>query len=138
MTVNKSKQMQMREKTKDSSKKTLEGSIVGIIPKSGAIERCPECKRALVNNHCPVHLDVDPNKDLRIKAKLNTGKQLIINSGLAEKLIGLSIEDAHSLSEDEVIKKIKDRIMDREIKAEVRPINEEKNIYSAKDLQITR
>jgi len=130
------KQKSMGKKTGSSN--ILKGSVKSIIPKSGAIERCSECDRALVNDHCPVHIDQGSYKDLRVKAKLGTGEQVIINNGLAERLLGLSIEKAHSLPENKVLGRIKDRIVNREVKVEVTPISSEKDIYSAKDLKITR
>ena len=59
----------------------VKGTITDIVPKSGYIERCPECKRVLVNGHCPVHVDVKPEEDMRIKASLdpNFSQDFLLN-----------------------------------------------------------
>ncbi|MFW6196462.1 MAG: hypothetical protein ACOC5D_03915 [Thermoplasmatota archaeon] len=77
--------------------------IIGIVPKSGYIERCPECNRVLVNNHCPVHIEVDPVEDIRVKASLrNKDKIAIANGEVAEELLGISLEKAKEIPEEDM------------------------------------
>jgi replication factor A1 len=81
----------------------VEGIITGIIPKSGYIERCPECKRVLVNDHCPVHIDVKPKEDIRIKASLDSNSRIFVANGkLAEKLLGIQLEQARKIEEEDL------------------------------------
>lgn len=80
-----------------------EGVILSIIPKSGYIKRCPDCNRVLVNNHCPVHIDVIPKEDLRIKASSDFSSKIIIANGhVAEQLLGLTLEQAKKFSEGDL------------------------------------
>lgn len=81
----------------------VEGIITGIIPKSGYIERCPECKRVLVNDHCPVHIDVKPKEDIRIKASLDSNSRIFVANGkLAEKLLGIQLDQARKIEEEDL------------------------------------
>lgn len=77
--------------------------ITGIVPKSGYIERCPECNRVLINDHCPVHIEVDPVEDIRVKASLrNKDKIAIANGEVAEKLLGISLEKAKEIPKEDM------------------------------------
>ncbi|HDS59025.1 MAG TPA: hypothetical protein ENN54_01855 [Thermoplasmatales archaeon] len=82
---------------------TLEGRVTGIVPRSGYIQRCPECNRVLVDNHCPVHLEVEPVEDFRIKATLDTSPHIVvINGSAAEKLTGLSLDQVREMEDDDL------------------------------------
>lgn len=114
----------------------IKGKVVKIVSGSGAIERCPECGRALVNDHCPVHIDIEPEKDLRIKARLDSGELIVINGEEAEKMLGIKTKEAHLLPEYDVLKLIRGKIKDKEIKANISPINREEKIYGGKNIEI--
>lgn len=118
-----------------TSKNEIKGKINEILFGSGAIERCPKCRRPLVNNHCPVHLDVDPEKDLRVKAKLSSGKIIIINGKTVENLLEINIEDAHTLPEYDILRLIKGRLGGKTIRAEVKDIDKNKGIFYVKSVK---
>jgi len=81
----------------------IEGIIKDIIPKSGYIHRCPECNRVLVNDHCPVHIDVKPKEDIRVKWSLNSDPRIFIANGkTAEKLLDINIENVKKMSEEDL------------------------------------
>lgn len=81
----------------------IEGRVTRIVPKSGYIERCPECNRVLVNDHCPVHLDVYPVEDFRVKAALDsTRKVMVANGEVAEKLTDIDIEMAKEMDTEDL------------------------------------
>ncbi len=81
----------------------LTGRIIKIIPKSGYIERCPECNRVLVNDHCVVHVEVEPIEDIRIKLSLNNNSKIIlVNGELAEQMLGLNLEQARKMEEGDL------------------------------------
>ena len=81
----------------------LTGRIVKIIPKSGYVERCPECNRVLVNDHCVVHVEVEPIEDIRIKLSLNNNSKIIlVNGELAEQMLGISLEQARKMEEGDL------------------------------------
>ncbi|MEA1993307.1 MAG: hypothetical protein U9N35_02780, partial [Euryarchaeota archaeon] len=87
----------------------IEGKIARIVPKSGYVERCPECNRILVNNHCPVHVEVEPLDDLRIKVSLDSNKKiLIINGEKAEKIVRIKLKKAKKMKKDDLDKLIND------------------------------
>lgn len=80
-----------------------EDMIIDIVPKSGYIERCPECKRVLVNDHCPVHIDVDPIEDVRVKAALANSKKIaVINGELAEKMLGIDLNRIKNINKEDI------------------------------------
>lgn len=81
----------------------LDGRIVKIIPKSGYIERCPKCSRVLVNDHCVVHVEVEPVEDIRIKISLgNNSKVVVVNGELAEQMLNLNLKYAKIMDEKEL------------------------------------
>ncbi len=81
----------------------IEGTIKNIIPKSGYIHRCPECNRVLVNDHCPVHVDVKPKEDIRVKWSMDSDSRIFIANGkIAEKLLGIKIENAKKMEEEDL------------------------------------
>lgn len=81
----------------------IEGRIMRIVPKSGYIERCPECNRVLVNNHCPVHLDVEPVEDFRIKAALDSAQKVVVANGeVAEKWTNIDLEMAKEMDDEDL------------------------------------
>jgi len=107
----------------------MEGTIERIVAESGAIERCPECNRVLVNDHCVVHLDVDPKKDMRVKAQLGDGTTVVFDAKKVEHLLGLSTEDIHALPEHDAANLVQNKFKDQSVTVTVNPINEKERIY---------
>jgi replication factor A1 len=80
----------------------IKGTVVDIRSGSGLIERCPQCRRALNNGECALHGQVDPVKDLRIKATVDDGTgaiSAIIGRADTEKLTGIGIKEAEEIAE---------------------------------------
>jgi len=51
----------------------IEGLVVGIVPPSGLVHRCPECRRLLHGGLCRVHGQVTGVADLRVRLVLDDG-----------------------------------------------------------------
>ncbi len=119
---------------KAASGKEIEATVQEIKSGSGAVERCPECNRVLTNDHCVVHLDVEGKKDLRIKAKLSNGKVVVINGGIAEKLLDIDKEDAHVLPEHDLLRMINGKLKGKKLKATVTDINKEEGLVHAESI----
>lgn len=82
---------------------SIVGRITRIVPKSGYIERCPECNRVLVNDHCPVHIDVEPIEDLRVKAAIDADSSVFIANGkIAEDLLHLQLGQIKKMEKEDV------------------------------------
>lgn len=113
----------------------LEGKIKKIFSDSGAIERCPECRRALVNDHCPVHLDVDGIEDLRVKVRLETGQKVIFNGDVIEHILGIKKSDANALPDHDVKRIIHNKFSKKPVKVEVTPISEDDQLYHVKSIK---
>jgi hypothetical protein len=102
------------------------------VPQSGAIERCPDCHRALVNDHCVVHLDVDAVKDLRVKAKLSDDRILIFNGETVEDVLEVTTEDMHALPEHDVLSIINGNFKGKTVDATISPIDD--NLFRVDEL----
>jgi len=113
----------------------LEGQIERIFSDSGAIERCPECRRALVNDHCPVHLDVDGIEDLRVKVRLDNDMKVIFNGDIIEHVLGIKKSDANALPDHDVKRIIHNKFSKKSVKVEVTPISEDDQLYHVKSIQ---
>ncbi len=95
----------------------LTGRVVKIIPKSGYIERCPECNIVLVNDHCVVHVEVEPIEDIRLKFTLDNGSRIVlVNGELAEQMLGLSLEQAREMEEKDLENLMDIKLIGREYK----------------------
>lgn len=114
---------------------SLKGDIEKIFSDSGAIERCPECRRALVNDHCPVHLDVKGVEDLRVRARLDNGRKIIFNGEIIEHVLGIKKSDANALPDHDVKRIIHDKFSKKSVKVEVTPISEEDQLYHVKNIE---
>ena len=58
--------------------------------------RCPECNRALQENECSVHGNVDGVEDLRIKLIVDDGTGVvsgIFDKSLTEKILGKTYDE---------------------------------------------
>ena len=96
----------------------VEGVVVGLLPPSGLIYRCPNCSRTVKNGLCRVHGQVEGQLDLRARIVLDDGTgALTINAGRAEteRLGGITLEEARrrlrdrpdaSLIEEEILERL--------------------------------
>ncbi|MCJ7479056.1 MAG: hypothetical protein MUP63_02650 [Candidatus Nanohaloarchaeota archaeon QJJ-7] len=107
----------------------FEGRITRVLNGSGAIERCPECNRVLVNDHCVVHLDVDPVEDLRVKAEISSGETLVFNGDFVQHILGISPGDAHALPEHDILNVVQEKFTGKEIEVTASQISDEDMWY---------
>jgi len=78
---------------------TVEGVVVGLLPPSGLVYRCPQCRRSVKSGICRVHGQVEGQADLRARLVLDDGTgALTINADRAatEKLWGVTLEDCRA------------------------------------------
>jgi replication factor A1 len=74
----------------------VRGVVVGLLPPSGLVYRCPECRRAVRQGVCRVHGNVTPEPDLRSRLVLDDGTgALTVNAGrpATEALWGRTLDD---------------------------------------------
>ena len=77
----------------------VEGIVVGLLPPSGLVYRCPECRRSVKSGICRVHGQVEGQADLRARIVLDDGTgALTVNSDRAttERLWGVTLEQARA------------------------------------------
>jgi replication factor A1 len=75
----------------------VEGLVVGLLPPSGLVYRCPTCRRSVTNGICRVHGQVTGQPDLRARIVLDDGTgALTVNAGRpeTEALWGVTLEEA--------------------------------------------
>ena len=85
------------EKKGGSELATIEGGIVGVLPPSGLVYRCPSCRRAVSGGYCATHGQVEGVADLRSRLVVDdgTGAVTVNASGPeTERLWGVSLDDA--------------------------------------------
>jgi len=76
----------------------VEGIVVGLLPPSGLVYRCPTCHRSVRSGICRVHGQVEGQADLRARIVLDDGTgALTVNASRAdtERLWGVTLEQAH-------------------------------------------
>ncbi|HYA58034.1 MAG TPA: hypothetical protein VEH57_06195 [Thermoplasmata archaeon] len=76
---------------------TVEGLVVGLLPPSGLIYRCPNCRRSVTRGLCRVHGQVEGQPDLRARIVLDDGTgALTVQAGRSETeaLWGVTLEEA--------------------------------------------
>jgi ssDNA-binding replication factor A large subunit len=74
----------------------VHGVVVGLLPPSGLVHRCPECRRAVRAGICRVHGTVEGEPDLRARLVLDDGTgALTVNAGRpeTERLWGRTLDD---------------------------------------------
>jgi replication factor A1 len=74
----------------------VHGVVVGLLPPSGLVHRCPECRRAVRDGVCRVHGTVRAEPDLRSRLVLDDGTgALTVNAGrpATEELWGRTLAD---------------------------------------------
>jgi len=77
----------------------VEGIVVGLLPPSGVVYRCPTCHRTIKSGICPVHGQVEGQADLRARLVLDDGTgALTVNAGRSdtERLWGVSLTEARA------------------------------------------
>src|SRR5271157_1022578 len=77
----------------------VEGLVVGLLPPSGLVFRCPTCRRSIQSGICRVHGQVDGQPDLRARIVLDDGTGALTvnaNRGDTEKLWGVTLEEAQA------------------------------------------
>jgi replication factor A1 len=77
----------------------VEGIVVGLLPPSGVVFRCPMCRRTLQSGICRVHGQVEGQPDLRARIVLDDGTGAVtVNAGRAETeaLWGVTLADARA------------------------------------------
>ena len=96
----------------------VEGFVVGLLPPSGLVYRCPTCQRSVKNGICRVHGQVEGQLDLRARIVLDDGTgALTVNAGRSdtEKLWGVTLDEARrrlrerpdvSLIEEEILERL--------------------------------
>jgi len=78
---------------------TVEGLVVGVLPPSGLVYRCPECRRIVTSGLCRVHGKVTGVADLRARLVLDdgTGAATVAAAREAtERLWGVTLEEARA------------------------------------------
>ena len=74
----------------------VEGLVVGLLPPSGLVYRCPACGRSVRSGICRVHGQVEGQPDLRARIVLDDGTgALTVNAGRSqtERLTGLTLDE---------------------------------------------
>ena len=77
----------------------VEGVVVGLLPPSGLVFRCPTCQRSVRSGICRVHGQVNGQPDLRARIVLDDGTgALTVNASRAdtERLWGVTLEEAEA------------------------------------------
>ncbi|MGD0588826.1 MAG: hypothetical protein ABSA63_08565 [Thermoplasmata archaeon] len=77
----------------------VEGVVVGLLPPSGLVYRCPTCHRSVRSGICRIHGQVEGQADLRARIVLDDGTgALTVNANRAdtERLWGVTLEEARA------------------------------------------
>jgi replication factor A1 len=77
----------------------VEGIVVGLLPPSGLVYRCPTCHRSIRSGICRIHGQVEGQPDLRARIVLDDGTgALTVNANRAdtERLWGVTLDQAQS------------------------------------------
>jgi replication factor A1 len=75
----------------------VEGIVVGLLPPSGLVYRCPTCRRSIKNGICRIHGQVEGQPDLRARIVLDDGTGAVtVNAGRTEteQLWGVTLAEA--------------------------------------------
>ncbi len=96
----------------------VEGIVVGLLPPSGLVYRCPTCHRSVRSGICRIHGQVEGQADLRARIVLDDGTgALTVNANRSEteKLWGVTLDEARgrlrnqpdpSLLEEEILESL--------------------------------
>jgi replication factor A1 len=102
--------------------------IVHVLGNSGLIQRCPECRRVVSKNTCPIHGKISPLDDLRVKAVFDDGRETynaILDENAISSLTGIDLEKARqmaqeNLSRESVLDELVDKLVGRYYKVKGR------------------
>ncbi|HTW76430.1 MAG TPA: hypothetical protein VMG14_01520 [Thermoplasmata archaeon] len=78
---------------------SVEGIVVGLMPPSGLVYRCPTCHRTVTAGICKLHGSVEGQPDLRARIVLDDGTGAVtVNAGRGdtERLWGLTLADVRA------------------------------------------
>jgi replication factor A1 len=78
---------------------TVEGRVVALLPPSGLVYRCPQCRRSLQAGVCRLHGSVTGEPDLRARIVLDDGTGAVtVNAGRAEteRLWGTTLDECRA------------------------------------------
>jgi replication factor A1 len=82
---------------------SVEGVVVGLLPPSGLVYRCPTCHRSIHSGLCRVHGQVTGQPDLRARLVLDDGTgAMTVNAGRSdtERLWGVTLEECRERLRD--------------------------------------
>ena len=82
---------------------TVEGIVVGLLPPSGLIYRCPTCRRTVKSGICRVHGQVEGRADLRARIVLDDGTGAVTidaDRAATERLWGVTLDAARDRLRD--------------------------------------
>lgn len=82
---------------------TVEGLVVGVLPPSGLVYRCPTCRRLVTSGLCRVHGRVSGVADLRVRLVLDDGTgaaTVAAGREATERLWGLTLGEARERLKD--------------------------------------
>ncbi|HTS32317.1 MAG TPA: hypothetical protein VMI55_00040 [Thermoplasmata archaeon] len=83
---------------------SVEGRVVGLLPPSGLVYRCPQCRRSVQGGVCRVHGAVTGELDLRARIVLDDGTGAVtVNAGRAEteRLWGTTLDACRARLRDQ-------------------------------------
>jgi len=96
----------------------VQGTVIDIRPGSGFVMRCPECNRVLMNEECSIHGKVEGKPDMRLKLVVDDGTgavSSVVNREISEKILGISMDDAKKLKEDELQEEIEKKLFAKKV-----------------------
>ena len=98
------------------------GVIVAIMPGSGIIERCPECRTILRDGSCPEHGPQIGEEDLRLRFVLDNGvsnANLYMARGASESFLGMSMDEVKgeisSIGNEAFVSNLRGRVLSRKV-----------------------
>ena len=98
------------------------GVIVAIMPGSGIIERCPECRTILRDGSCPEHGPQIGEEDLRLRFVLDSGvsnANLYMAREASESFLGMSMDEVKgeisSIGNEAFVSNLRNRVLSRKV-----------------------
>ena len=98
------------------------GVIVAIMPGSGIIERCPECRTILRDGSCPEHGPQIGEEDLRLRFVLDSGvsnANLYMAREASESFLGMSMDkvkgEISSIGNEAFVSNLRGRVLSRKV-----------------------
>ena len=98
------------------------GVIVAIMPGSGIIERCPECRTILRDGSCPEHGPQIGEEDLRLRFALDSGvsnANLYMAREASESFLGMSMDEVKgeisSIGNEAFVSNLRGRVLSRKV-----------------------